>query len=190
MDKIVFLAGSPRIDGNTKQILDLCASEAESLGLKTEVFSLAGKDIKGCIACYQCKKKGHCVLDDDLAPIIEALRTSQGFIVGAPVYFGTARGDVMNALQRIGMVSRSSDGFLNWQVGGPIALARRGGVSNSYLEMMMVYFINEMVVPGSNYWNIVYGGSEKGSALADQEGVATVLRFTKNVCRVIEKLNG
>ena len=189
MGKIVFLSGSPRVDGNTSGLLNLCAKEAEEQGMQTEVMSLAGKDIKGCIACYKCKELGRCVLDDDLQPIIDQLRTSQGFIVGAPVYFGTARGDLMNALQRIGMVSRSSDGFLNWQVGGPIAVARRGGVSNSYLEMMMMYFINEMVVPGSSYWNIVFGGSEKGSALDDTEGVETILRFTRNVCTLINKIN-
>ena len=189
MAKIVFLSGSPREDGNTKQLLALCEQEAKKQGLGSVLLSLAGKDIKGCIGCMKCKETGDCILKDDLQPIIDQLRTSQGFIVGAPVYFGTARGDLMNALQRIGMVSRSGDKFLQWQVGGPIAVARRGGVSNSYLEMMMMFFINEMVVPGSTYWNIVYGGSEKGSALEDHEGVNTILNFTKNVCHVIKKLH-
>jgi multimeric flavodoxin WrbA len=67
------------------------------------------------------------VIDDGLNQIIEKIRESRGFIVGSPVYFGGPRGDVLAALQRIGMVSRSSDRFLTGMVGGPIAVARRGG---------------------------------------------------------------
>ena len=66
------------------------------------------------------------------------------------MYFGTARGDVMNLLQRVGMVSKKTDQFLSWKVGGPIAIARRGGVSATYQELLM-FFFNEMIVPGSNY---------------------------------------
>lgn len=51
------------------------------------------------------------------------LRESQGFIIASPVYFGTARADIMAALQRIGMVSMASDNFLSGKVGGPIAIA-------------------------------------------------------------------
>ena len=120
--------------------------------------------------------------------IIEALRKAEGFIVGAPVYFGTARADVMNCLQRIGMVSRSSDKFLSWKVGGPIVLGRRGGHTATYLEMLMFFFISEMIVPGSTYWNMVFGGREKGEALEDKEGIEVIERFAGNVARLILKL--
>ena len=33
--------------------------------------------------------------------IIKVIRSAEGLIVGTPVYFGTARGDVLSALQRI-----------------------------------------------------------------------------------------
>lgn len=189
MGKVILLSGSPRPDGNTFKVLEVCKQEIEKEGLEAEVISLAGKEIKGCIACYRCGELGKCSLNDGLNEIIDKIRPAQGFIVGAPVYFGTARGDAMNALQRIGMVSRSSDKFLSWKVGGPIALARRGGITNSYQEMLMVYFINEMIVPGSNYWNIVFGGKVKGDALKDEEGLTTVTKFSTNVAKLIKKIN-
>lgn len=93
----------------------------------------------------------------------------------------------MNALQRIGMISRGYDKFLSWKVGGPIAVARRGGLSTSYQEMLMFYYINDMIVPGSNYWNIVFGAAP-GDALKDSEGIETIKLFSSNVAKLIKKI--
>lgn len=130
---------------------------------------------------------GECALDDGLNEIIDKLREADGFIVGTPVYFGTARGDVMSALQRIGMVSMSSDSFLSRKVGGPIAVARRGGHTATLQEMLMFFLINDMIVPGSTYWNMVFGRAP-GEAVNDEEGMKTVRRFAENVAFLIKKL--
>jgi multimeric flavodoxin WrbA len=94
---------------------------------------------------------------------------------------------VLAALQRIGMVSRSSDWFLTGMVGGPIAVARRGGHTISLLEMLMFYLINDMVVPGSTYWNMVFG-HQPGDALADEEGIKTIRHFAGNVAGLLTRL--
>jgi multimeric flavodoxin WrbA len=185
--KVILLSGSPRAKGNTMQVLSECAAVIEGEGLETEVISLHGKNIRSCIACYKCRELGRCSLDDGLNEIIEKIRQAEGLIVAAPVYFGTARSALMSALQRIGMVSFGGDRFLSWKVGGPIAIARRGGLSASYQEMLMFFFINEMIVPGSTYWNIVFG-KNPGDALKDTEGMDTVKRFSSNVAKLIKKL--
>lgn len=185
--KVVLLSGSPRPQGNTAQLLGLCKQELVDLGLEAEVISLAGKQIHSCIGCRQCGQLGKCALNDDLNEIIDTIRSAQGFIVGAPVYFGTARGDVMSALQRIAMVSRYTDKFLSWQVGGPIAVCRRGGSTSTLQEMLMFFLYNEMIVPGSTYWNIVFG-KDPGDALQDTEGVQTIKLFAQNVGKLIQKL--
>ena len=51
----------------------------------------------------------------------------------------------------------------------------------------MFYFINEMIVPGSIYWNIVFGMAP-GDALEDEEGVRTAERFAENVAKLILKI--
>ncbi len=50
----------------------------------------------------------------------------------------------------------------------------------------MFSFICGMTVCGSNYWNIVYGRN-KGDALQDEEGVATIRQFARNVAETIKK---
>jgi multimeric flavodoxin WrbA len=185
--KVLLISGSPRKDGNTAQVVAECVKMIESQGVKTEVISFSGKKIGSCIACYKCSGTGTCTLDDGLNEIIVKIRESKGFIVASPVYFGTARGDVMNALQRIGMCSMAHDYFLSGKIGGPIAIARRGGHTATLQEMLMFYLINEMVVVGSTYWNMVFG-REPGEIWNDDEGIATIRVFADNVAELVKKL--
>jgi multimeric flavodoxin WrbA len=188
MKRVLLRCGSPRVGGNTAQVVEECARVIRECGLEADVVSLAGKKIESCTACYQCREAGTCVLDDGLADIIDRLREADGFIVASPVYFGTARGDVMAALQRIGMVSMATDNFLSGKVGGPIAIARRGGHTATIQELLMVFFISGMIVPGSNYWNMVFG-REPGEVWNDEEGMTTIRLFAKNVAELIKKIS-
>jgi len=187
--KVILLCGSPRPKGNTMQVLEECVKVMAKSGVEGEIIPLAGKKIQACIACYRCAKEKRCVQEDDLAPIIERLRRKDvgGFIVGSPVYFGSARGDVMNALQRIGMVNRACDGFLSGKVGGPIAVARRGAHTATLQEMLMFFLISDMIVPGSTYWNMVIGRNP-GEVWNDKEGIETVRHFAENVAKLVVRL--
>lgn len=188
MEKVILLSASPRLDSNCEQILDECKKVIEAEGLEAKFMSLRGKNIRSCVACQMCAELKRCVFDDDgVNELIKEIKEAKGFIVASPVYFGTARGDLMSALQRIGYVSKRDNNFLSWKVGGPIAVGRRGGHTATYSELLMFYFINEMIVPGSNYWNIVFGGPQ-GDAIKDIEGIETVKRFSSNVAKLIKKL--
>jgi multimeric flavodoxin WrbA len=186
--KVVLISGSPKPNGNTALLMQECSKVIEEHGVLAETVSFAGMKIEACIACGQCSKTGECALDDGLNEIITKIRSAEGLIVGTPVYFGTARGDVMCALQRIGYVSRNTDKFLTGKVGGPVAVARRGGQTLTLQEMLMFFLINDMIVPGSSYWNMVFG-RQPGEALLDEEGVATVRHFAANVAELVKKLH-
>ena len=187
MTKVILLNGSPRKNSNTNAVLKECAKSIEKEGIDTEIISLRRLNIKSCIACNKCVETGNCVLNDGLDEIIDKIKEADGFIPAAPVYFGTARGDIMSALQRIGKVSRGTDKFLNWMVGGPITVARRGGQTLTLQEMTMFFPINGMIVPGSIYWNMVIAGPE-GTALEDSEGIETIKIFGENVAKLINKI--
>lgn len=186
--KVILISGSPKSKGNTAQVLHECAKTITAAGVEAEVISLSGKKIEACVACGSCAKTGKCVRKDDLNEIVDKVRGAQGLIVAAPVYFGTARGDLMNLVQRLGYISYCTDKFLAGKVGGPIAVARRGGQTLSLQEMLMFYLINDMIVPGSSYWNMLFG-LQPGDALKDEEGLKTVLHFAENVANLVKKLN-
>jgi multimeric flavodoxin WrbA len=186
--KVLLISGSPKPNGNTVLLLQECSKVMEAHGVEAEIVSFAGMKIESCVACGKCATAGKCSLDDGLNEIITKIRSAEGLVVGTPVYFGTARGDVMCALQRIGYVSRNTDKFLNGKIGGPIAVARRGGQTLTLQEMLMFFLINDMIVPGSSYWNMVFGRLP-GEALADEEGVAAVRHFAENVAELVKKLH-
>jgi multimeric flavodoxin WrbA len=185
--KVVLVCGSPRAKGNTMQVLGECARVIREKGVEAEVVSLAGKKILACTACYKCDKLKKCILKDDFARIAAKVKAADGFIIGSPVYFGTARGDVMNLLQRLGKVARADGGWLSGKVGGPIAVARRGGHTLTLQEMLMFFFISDMIVPGSTYWNMVIGRNP-GEVWHDKEGIETIRHFASNVAELVKKL--
>ena len=189
MAKVILISGSPKAEGNTAQLMNECARVICEQAVEAEVISFSGMKIESCTACGQCGESSECSLDDGLNEIIRKLRASQGLIVGSPVYFGTARGDVMAALQRIGQVSKKSDQFLTGKVGGPVAVARRGGQTFTLQEMLMFFLINDMIVPGSTYWNMVFGRLP-GEVWQDKEGIETARHFALNVANLVKKLYG
>ncbi|RJP35012.1 MAG: flavodoxin family protein [Actinobacteria bacterium] len=184
MSKVLLVSASPHKKGNTAQLIEECARVIGENGVATEIISLAGMNIVSCLGCGKCAKIGKCKKDDGLNDIIAGIKKARGFIVGTPVYFGTARGDLLSALQRIGMVSKSTDEFLSRKVGGPVAVARRGGHTATIQELLMFYLINDMIVPGSYYWNMVFG-RKAGEVWEDEEGIKVIRRFAENVAWLV-----
>ena len=85
--KVVAFNGSPRKDGNTAILLNCVLAELEKEGIETELHQLAGKKIRGCIACYKCVKNQdqRCsVKNDDLNECIEKMIEADGIILGSP----------------------------------------------------------------------------------------------------------
>ena len=188
MPKVLLISGSPKPEGNTAQLMQECARIIQEQGVETEIVSLAGRMIESCTACGNCTELGYCNLEDGLGEIMDKVKKVEGFIVGSPVYFGTARGDVMAALQRIGYVSQKTNRFLSGKVGGAVAVARRGGHTFTLQEMLMFFLINDMIVPGSTYWNMVFGRLP-GEIWKDTEGIETIRHFAANVANLVKKLH-
>ena len=67
-------------------------------------------------------------------------------------------------------------------------MARRGGHTTTIQGMLMFYFINDMIVPGSTYWNMVFGW-QLGEVWDDDEGMETIRKFGENVAKLIKKIH-
>ena len=58
---VLMLNGSPRANGNTALALHEMEKVFTEQGVTCELIHVGQKDIRGCIACRQCVKLGHCV---------------------------------------------------------------------------------------------------------------------------------
>lgn len=50
--KIVILNGSPRLNGNTKGLIEAFTKGAESQGHNVKCFDLQTMNIRGCLGCF------------------------------------------------------------------------------------------------------------------------------------------
>ena len=75
---------------NTETLITEASKGAEAAGASVERFDLFRLEkYTGCISCFGCKKekfKGHCVCRDGLTPVLDAIRESDGLIIGSPNY--------------------------------------------------------------------------------------------------------
>ena len=65
--KVVAFNGSPRINGNTAQSIQLVLAELSKEGIETEFIQLGGRKVFGCLACGKCfeLKNNRCIRQDD-----------------------------------------------------------------------------------------------------------------------------
>jgi len=88
--KIIAVNAGPRKGWNTDTLINEAAKGAESCGAEVERFDLYRLErFTGCISCFGCKKeafKGHCIVKDGLTPVLDAIRESDGLIIGSPNY--------------------------------------------------------------------------------------------------------
>lgn len=89
MSKIVAIVSSPRKNGNTDTLVKTVADAAKAKGNTVDFFYLNDmRNSRGCQACMGCKKAGKCVVNDDIAVVLNAIRNSDGVIISAADYFG------------------------------------------------------------------------------------------------------
>lgn len=88
--RIIAVNAGPRKGWNTDALITQAAKGAESTGAVVERFDLFRLEkYTGCISCFGCKRernKGHCVCRDGLTPVLDAIRESDGLIIGSPNY--------------------------------------------------------------------------------------------------------
>ncbi|MBR2586161.1 MAG: flavodoxin family protein [Thermoguttaceae bacterium] len=88
--KIIAVNAGPRKGWNTDTLITKAAEGAMSTGAAVERFDLFRLEkYTGCVSCFGCKReknKGHCILKDGLTPVLDAIRESDGLIIGSPNY--------------------------------------------------------------------------------------------------------
>jgi len=99
--KIIGISGSPHRNGNTAKLVKRVLEGCEEGGAEVEFLSLGNKKISFCKACYQCLKKGQCILADDLNEIREKMIRADGIVIGSPTYERDIAGQLKTFFDRL-----------------------------------------------------------------------------------------
>jgi len=182
--KVLMLNGSPKENGNIALAFNEMGKIFEENNVDFEIVQLGKKDIRGCIACGSCLNTGKCIFNDAVNEIAAKFEEADGLVVGSPVYYGSANGTLMSALQRL-FYSSPFDKSL--KVGASVVCARRSGCTATFDELNKFFTISNMPVATSQYWNNIYGGSD-GEAALDEEGKQVMRVLARNIVFLMESI--
>jgi multimeric flavodoxin WrbA len=103
---IIAINGSPRKGWNTHLLLEKALEGARSKGAETELVNLYDLNFKGCVSCFECKRKGgksegRCALRDDLRPVLQKIAACDGLILGSPIYLSEVTASMRALIERL-----------------------------------------------------------------------------------------
>jgi multimeric flavodoxin WrbA len=188
--KVIAFNGSARKDGNTAILVNVVFKELKKAGIKTELVHLAGKKIRGCIACMKCfeNQDKRCALKGDVInDCIEKMLEADGIILASPTYFSDVSAEMKALIDRSGFVAKANQDMFRRKVGAGVIAVRRGGAIHAFDTLNHFFFINQMIVPGSSYWNIGIGRAP-GDVNGDDEGIMTMKTLGANMAWLLKKL--
>ena len=188
--KVIAFNGSPRRDGNTSILVRHVFAELQKEGIETEMVSLSGKPLRGCLGCYKCfiNQNRQCVQTKDaLNTYVEKMIGADGIILASPVYVASVPAEMKALIDRGVMVNKANGSLLRRKVGAAVVAARQGGMMTAFDTLNHFFLISEMIVPGSSYWSFAIG-LEKGDVNKDQEGIQTMQVLGQNMAWLMKKL--
>jgi multimeric flavodoxin WrbA len=152
---IIGISGSPR-NGNTHILVKECLRGAEMVGeVKTEFIALRDYRIDGgCIPCDKCVKQPDpeklCYgYKDDLNQILRKCMSGDGFIFGAPVYWGGLTVLFKMFIDRTRPFLYLGQIFKN-KIAGAVTVgrARSGGQEHAVAEIIRQAMFHDMIPVG------------------------------------------
>ncbi len=188
--KILAINGSPRKNGNTALLIHEMFKIFEAEGFQTELVQLGNKPVHGCTACAKCKEEqdGRChIKNDHLNLCIEKMLEADGIIIGSPVYFADVTTEIKALIDVAGYATRAGGHLLKRKVGAGVIAVRRGGALHAFETINNFFLINQMIVPGSSYWNFAIGRNP-GDVLNDDEGMQTMRTLADNMVWLLNQL--
>ena len=173
--KVLMLNGSYRPNGNTFAALTEIGKQLEKDGIEYEIFQLGADAVRDCIGCGKCTDNRCIFKDDTVNDFIEKAKHSDGFVFGTPVYYAHPSGRILSFLDR---AFYAGGDVFKFKPGASVTVARRGGSSATFDCLNKYFGSAQMPMPGSSYWNIVYGRNI-GEAEQDAEGMQTMCNLAK-----------
>ena len=168
--KVLLINGSPHKEGCTYTALKEVADTLDENGIETEIMYLGVKPVAGCIACGNCSNTGKCFVDDKVNEVIEKSPEIDGIVIGSPVYYAGATGQITSFLDRLFF---AGSGKFEGKLGAAVVSCRRGGASATFDQLNKYFTINCMPVVSSQYWNQVHGFTPD-DVRKDLEGLQTM----------------
>lgn len=182
MSKVLLINGSPHQNGCTYTALREVASTLEKRGIETKIYQIGTKPVPGCIACGRCSETGRCIFDDGVNEIASGIDAYAALVVGSPVYYSGASGQICSFLDRLFYTAGNK---MAGKLGAAVVSCRRGGATAAFERLNKYFEISSMHTVGSQYWNQVHGHTPE-DVMKDEEGLQTMRTLGENMAWLIK----
>lgn len=99
--QVVNILGSPRKNGNSAKMAEVLCERFSGAGATVITHHLNSMQVKGCQGCEACKKSSEkCVVQDDLARVLDDIGAADVVVVSTPVYWGEVSGQLKCCIDR------------------------------------------------------------------------------------------
>lgn len=177
--KVLVVNGSPHLHGCTDRALREIEQTLIDKGVEIERVNIGNKDVRGCIGCNFCREHGRCVFNDAVNETAPKFAEAAGMIIGTPVYYAGANGQVLSFLDRL-FYSTSGTIDKTMKVGAAVVSSRRAGSTSAFDEINKYFTISAMPIVSSTYWNEVHGFVAE-DVEQDLEGLQTMRNLAANM---------
>ncbi len=190
--RVLALNASPHREGNTRLLLDVVGEALSAEGIAYQVEHIGHQSYRGCTACFACyeRRDRRCALggDDGMNEVIAAADAADAVVMGSPVYFADVTPALKAVIDRLGMTAKANGDMLRRKAGCGVLAVRRGGAVHAFDTINHFFFISQMIVPGSSYWNFGVG-LRPGDVAQDQEGLRTMRDLGANLAWLLQRLH-
>ena len=175
--KVLLINGSPNKTGCTYTALHEVETTLHKHGIETELLYLGKHPIAGCIACRKCFETGFCFREDIVREIQKRLDEFDAIVIGSPVYYSGASGQLVSFLNRLFYATGDR---MAGKLGASVVSCRRGGASATFEQLNQYFAISNMPIVASQYWNSVHGFTPE-DVRKDEEGLQTMRTLGENM---------
>ena len=107
--EFLLVNGSPRPQGNSARLAEVCAREFERLGRSWERIDLRALRIHPCTGCWRCREHEvkYCAQADDMVQLYDKVADCKGMMLLSPVYWFNVSAQTKVFIDRL-------DGLWNW----------------------------------------------------------------------------
>lgn len=169
--KVILFNGSRRADGCTYTALNLVAQTLNDNGIETHLFHVGARALTGEI-------------DALVAEATELIKEASGIVLGSPVYYASASGEITAFLDRLYW---QAEKYLRFKPAAAVVSARRAGTTAA-LDVLNKYITYaQQPVITSRYWNMVHGFTPE-DVMKDEEGVQTMRTLGRNMAWILKSI--
>ena len=182
---VLGLQGSPKKNGSSDYLLKHFLKEVEKTGVEVQTLDIPRMNIRPCIGCGHCEKKGFCVIDDDdmAVSVYPLLRKAQVVVAASPVFFYSVTSQLKALIDRTqALWSRK----YRFRLSDPLSKTRKGfflcmGGSRGKklfdgIHLVATYFFDAIDAHGSG--SLTYPGIETSDDFQKMPDLNQVLSET------------